>query len=123
MKGEMGCPVSNLMMCMEKILKGCWSWIWSNQLTLKIPPLIIDTIITLLLNDHVMHDHTRSHDLPHLLNALLLRWVMNNGPARLKNTKCSLHIFPARLLFFREPIVFLLALGSRCIFTKIGHSE
>jgi hypothetical protein len=25
MEGEMGSPVSNLMMCMEKILKGCRS--------------------------------------------------------------------------------------------------
>jgi hypothetical protein len=118
MEGEMGCLISNLTMCMEKILKGCRSRVWSNQLTLKISPLIIDTIITLFLNDHVMHDHTSNHDLPHLLNAPLLSWVMNNGLARLKNTKCSLHIFLARLLFFRELNVFLL---SRCVFTKIGY--
>jgi hypothetical protein len=34
----------------------------------------------LLLND-VMHDHTSSHDLPHLLNVQLLSWVPNNGPS------------------------------------------
>jgi hypothetical protein len=55
MKDVVGFPVSNLMMCMEKILKGCRSRVWSNQLTLKIPLLIIDTIIALLLNDHVMY--------------------------------------------------------------------
>jgi hypothetical protein len=68
MKGEVGCPISNLMMCIEKFLKRSRYRVCSNLLTLKIPPLIIDTIITLLINDHVVHDHTSSHDLPHLLN-------------------------------------------------------
>jgi hypothetical protein len=52
MEGVVGCQVSNFMVCMEKILKGCRSRVWSNQLTLKISPLIIDSIIMLLLNDH-----------------------------------------------------------------------
>jgi hypothetical protein len=65
MKDVVGCPVSNLMMRMGKILKGCQSRVWSNQLTLKIPLLIIDTIIALLLNDHVMYYHATSRDLPH----------------------------------------------------------
>jgi hypothetical protein len=47
-----------------------------------------------------MHDHTSSHDLPHLLYTPCLSWVTNNSPTRLKNTKWSLHIFPASLLFF-----------------------
>jgi hypothetical protein len=63
MEGEVGCPVSNLMMCMEKFLKRRCYRVCSNQLTLKIPSLIIDTISTLLLNDHVVHDHISSHDL------------------------------------------------------------
>jgi hypothetical protein len=115
MEGVVGCPVSNLMMCMEKILKGCRSRVWSNQLTLKIPPLIIDTIIMVLLNNHVMHDHTSSHDLPHLLNASLLSWVPNNGPMRLKNTKFSLHIFLERLLIFPEPTIFLVLRFMMCL--------
>jgi hypothetical protein len=52
-----------------------------------------------------MHDHISSHDLLHPLNTPLLSWVTNNGPTRVKNTKCSLHIFPANLLFFRKPCI------------------
>jgi hypothetical protein len=37
-----------------------------QPIILKISPLVIDTIITLLLSDYVMHDHTKNHDLPHL---------------------------------------------------------
>jgi hypothetical protein len=66
MECAVGCPVSNRMMCMEKILKGCQSKVWSNQLTLKISPPIIDTITTLLLNDHIMYNHISGYDLPHL---------------------------------------------------------
>jgi hypothetical protein len=42
--------------------------------------LIIDTIITLLLNDHVVHDQASSHDLPHLLNTTLPSRVPNKWP-------------------------------------------
>jgi hypothetical protein len=115
MEGEVGCPVLNLMICMEKFLKRSRYRVCINQLTLKILPLIIDTIITLLLNDHVVHDHISSHDLPHLLNNLLLSSVTNNGPTRLENTKCSLHIFPTSLLFFRKPTVFLLSGITMCL--------
>jgi hypothetical protein len=52
-----------------------------QPIILKISPLVIDTIITLLLSDYVMHDHTKNHDLPHLYNPLLPSRV-NNGPTR-----------------------------------------
>jgi hypothetical protein len=39
MEDEVGCPVSNLMMCMEKFLKRRRYRVCSNQLILKIPPL------------------------------------------------------------------------------------
>jgi hypothetical protein len=38
-------------------MKGCRFRVWSNQITLKIPSLIIDAIITLLLNDHIITLH------------------------------------------------------------------
>jgi hypothetical protein len=44
MEGEVGCTVLNLIMCMKKFLKRRRYKVWSNQLTLKIPPLIIDAI-------------------------------------------------------------------------------
>jgi hypothetical protein len=40
------CPISNIVMCMEKLLERCRSKVCSDQLILKISPLIIDTIIT-----------------------------------------------------------------------------
>jgi hypothetical protein len=63
-----------------------------------------------------MHDHISSHNLPHPLNAPLLSWLPNNDPARLKNIKCSLHILSVSLLFFREPIVFLLLGITMCLY-------
>jgi hypothetical protein len=111
MEGEVGCSILNLMMCMKKFLKRRRYRVWSNQLTLKIPPLIIDAIITLPFNDH-----TSSHDLPHLLNTPCLSWVTNNGPTRLKNTKCSLHIFPTGLLFSGKPTVFFLSGIPMCLY-------
>jgi hypothetical protein len=62
-----------------------------------------------------VHDHTSSHDLLHLLNTPYLSWVTNNGPTRLKNTKCSLNIFPASLLFFCKPTVLLLSGITMCL--------
>jgi hypothetical protein len=115
MEGEVGCSVSNLMIYMKKFLKRRRYKVWSNQLTLKISPLIVDAIITLLFNDHVVHDHTSSHDLPHLLNTPYLSWVTNKGPTRLKNTKCSLHIFSASLLSFGKPTVFFLSGITMCL--------
>jgi hypothetical protein len=50
-----------------------------------------------------------------LLNTPLLSWVTNNGPTRLKNTKCLLHIFLTGLLFFRKPTVFLLSGIMMCL--------
>jgi hypothetical protein len=90
MEGEVGYPVSNLMMCIKKFLKKNRYMVYSNQLTLKISLLIIDVIIMLLLNDHVVHYHTSSYDLSHMLNTLYLSWVTNNGPTRLKNWELCL---------------------------------
>jgi hypothetical protein len=45
----------------------------------------------------------------------LLSWVTKNGPTRLKNTKCLLHIFLTGLLLFRKPTVFLLSGIMMCL--------
>jgi hypothetical protein len=45
----------------------------------------------------------------------LLSWVTNNGPTRLKNTKCLLHIFPTSLLSFCKLTVFLLSGITMCL--------
>jgi hypothetical protein len=100
---------------LEKILKGCRSRVWSNQLTLKIPLLIIDTIIALLLNDHVMQDHASSHDLPHWWTLhCLARWrTMAQRDCRTPNARSTWSLW--HLLFFREPTVFLLIGFTMCL--------
>jgi hypothetical protein len=55
-----------------------------NQLTLKLPSLVTEAVITFLLNDYVVHD-----------------------PPSLQHTKCSLHIFLASLLPLGKPLHFL----------------
>jgi hypothetical protein len=81
---------------------------WGNQLTLELPPLVMDVFIALILNDHVMYDHASSHDLPHHLCAPCPRRVANNSPPRLEHTKCTVHIFPAYFLSLSKPSIFLL---------------
>jgi hypothetical protein len=115
MESVVGCPVSNLVMCTEKLLEQCRSRVSSNQIILKIPPLIIETINTLLLNNHAMHDHASIHDLSDLLSTLLPSRVANNGPTRLQNTKCTLHILTTSFMFFRKPTIFFLLGITMCL--------
>jgi hypothetical protein len=68
-----------------------------NQLILKFAPLVMEAFITLILNDHVVHDHTSSHHLAHHLCAPCHDRVPN-------------------LLFFSF-------VGLRVIFTKIDHTR
>jgi hypothetical protein len=53
---------------------------WLSQLTLKILALIIDDVVSLVLNVHVVHDHTSSHHIPHSLWAPSFSRVPNNTP-------------------------------------------
>jgi hypothetical protein len=55
----------------NKIYKVCrWPMLGHNQITLKFPPLFICDVIALLLNDHVVQDHTSSHGIRALLHVL-----------------------------------------------------
>jgi hypothetical protein len=54
---------------------------WLSQLTLKILALVIDDVVSLVLNDHVVHDHTSSHHIPYSLWALSFSRVPNNTPS------------------------------------------
>jgi hypothetical protein len=113
--GVVGCPISNLMIYMSKLLERCQSRFRSDQLILKISPLIIDAIITLPLNDHGVYDHTSSHDLPYSRNTPLPNRMPDNGPTKLENTKYSLHSLPASLMFFCKPLVFLFLGITTCL--------
>jgi hypothetical protein len=77
--------------------------------------LIINAFIALILDDHVMHDHTSSHDLPHHLYAPCPRRVANNSPLRLEHTKCTLDILPACFLSLSKPSIFLLCWFTNCL--------
>jgi hypothetical protein len=66
MEGMVGCLISNIMMCMEDVMEQSWPRVRSDELIIKISPLIIDTIITLLLNYHIFYNHASSYDLPHI---------------------------------------------------------
>jgi hypothetical protein len=72
---------------MEKLLKCCCPWLRLNQL--------VEAVTVLLLNDHIVYDHTSSH-LIHGLNIPCSSRVAHNSPRAC--TKYSLVIFPARLL-------------------------
>jgi hypothetical protein len=70
--------------------------------------IIMHWISMLTLEDHVMHDYTSIHDLPHLSSRLLERRVLDNSKEMLGHTKGSLNILPTTLL----------ALGKPCLFSK-----
>jgi hypothetical protein len=65
---------------MHELFLRCYPWYWLSQLTLKIPALIIDIIIPLVLNDHIVHDHTSSHHISHHLRTPSSSRVPNNSP-------------------------------------------
>jgi hypothetical protein len=52
----------------------------------------IHILTMLVLNDHVMHDHSIHHDVSKNLLLLEIRWTSHNGNLRMQNQKCSLDI-------------------------------
>jgi hypothetical protein len=50
--------IMNLLVHMEELLKCSCPWMRRYQFTLKFSPLVMETFITLILNDHVVHDYT-----------------------------------------------------------------
>jgi hypothetical protein len=71
--------------------------------------LIMYGVVALILDDHVEHDHTCSHHLPHHLSTLSPRRVSNNGPMRLEHTKRSLHILSSCLLLLSKSSLLLIS--------------
>ena len=55
---------------------------------------VIKTLSTLILNDHVMHDHTSSHDTKGFFIPES-RWSSHNSKLGLQNPKSPLNIFPS----------------------------
>jgi hypothetical protein len=76
----------------HELFPRCYLSLWVNQLTLKILALVIDGVIMLGVNNHVLRDHTSSHHIPYPLCAPCSGRVPNNSPPWLKHTKRPLHI-------------------------------
>jgi hypothetical protein len=63
-------PIMHLIMKFGELCKRCRSSMLTyNNFTLKLKPLAVEFTRTLILYDHVAHDHTSSHHLPQLLGA------------------------------------------------------
>ena len=86
----------------------------------KLSPLVIEAIITLILNYHIVHDHTSRHHLSHRLYDPCSRRVPNNSPTRLEHTKSSLHILLSNLLFLSNLRSFSPS-GARIVFTNVNY--
>ena len=58
-------PITLVMMKLDELFKHCHSsMLRHNILTLKLKPLIVQTLWALIFYDHIVHDHTSSHHLP-----------------------------------------------------------
>jgi hypothetical protein len=67
LKPIMDVAIMQIFCDMHELLPRCHPYRWLSQLTLKILALVIDVVISLVLNDHIVHDHTSSHHIPHPL--------------------------------------------------------
>jgi hypothetical protein len=63
--------------------------------------------LAVILDDHVMHDHTRMHHLPHLIMRPGKSRIPNSRKLSLKHTKCPLDILPAALLTLNKMAILL----------------
>ena len=98
--------IMHLMMKLDELCKHCrsTSMLRHNIVTLELKHLIVDTFRTLILYNHIMHDHTSSHHLPQLLGAPSSSRISNDAPSRLQNTKGTLDILPStHLLLGKSP--------------------
>ena len=67
LKSLMSVPITQLTMELAELIKrGRFLVQGLNIFTLIIKSLVEDTVIVLVLDDHVVHDHTSSHHLPKL---------------------------------------------------------
>jgi hypothetical protein len=70
--------------------------------------LVKKAFISLILNDHVVHNHTSGYHLPHGLVATCSSRVSKTSPMTLEHTKCLLHIFPTNFFVVWQTFYFSL---------------
>jgi hypothetical protein len=80
LKPIMDMAIMQIFYDMHKLIPRCHPCRWLSQFTLKISALVIDVVVPFILNDHVVHDHTSSHHIPHPLWAPSYSRVPNNSP-------------------------------------------
>jgi hypothetical protein len=69
--------ITDLVMHMEEGAKCCGASLQLNQFTLKLPLLVMEVIITLILSNNVVHDHISGYHLSHGLSAPCFSRVPN----------------------------------------------
>ena len=79
----------------------------SHEMSQELIVRVAYILATLILDDHVVHDHKNVHDVPkHLLIPKSSR-SSHNSKLGLQNPKSSLHIFSSRRLSIVEIKIFL----------------
>jgi hypothetical protein len=104
---SMNSGVTNFYVHSEKIDKIC------RHLMINLCKRILTLLATnmpgsslvVILDDHVMHDHTSLHHLPHLIVRPGKSRIPNNRKLSLKHTKCPLDIVLAALLTLRKVVI------------------
>jgi hypothetical protein len=76
--------------------------------------------LAVILDDHVMHDHTSLNHLPYLIVRPRKSRIPNNSKLSLKHIKCSLDILPTALLTLSK-VAILLPVGVEIVFKNIAH--
>jgi hypothetical protein len=94
----------------------------SSNINAPLQPLVMEDITTLIINDHVVHDHTSGHHLRHVINASYSSRVPKNSPLGLEHTKFQIHIFPTSLLLLRKHHLFSLLRKHR-LSTQVWTSQ
>jgi hypothetical protein len=76
---------------------------------MNLQSLVMEVVTALLLNDHVMHNHTTSYHSPptYGLKVVCSSRVTDNSQLSLEHTKCPLYTFFACLLLFGKPLLIL----------------
>jgi hypothetical protein len=70
--------------------------IYLRKRTMSVPWFnVMNRMVPLTLDDHVMQDHASSHHICHLIFRPSKSWVPNNNKSSLEHTKCSLDVLPA----------------------------
>jgi hypothetical protein len=78
-------------------------------------------MLPLILNDHILHDYTCIHSIPHLIFRPDKCRELDNSESSPEHTNCTLDILPASLLTLRKPRILLPGTTPVIVFTNVAH--